>query len=212
MEKEINRLESVVKNESVKSNMNKLKKDLIKPPSTRSNSKSSIRKPRESNTSARNIKSKSPIPVKKASNTSRSKSKPKAQSVKKTKPKNNELEQKISELEGLVQYLSDQLRREKTGNGKDHLRVELEIWKKRTEALTKKYLESFSQLRNQLITNKSSFLDQIKILQTNFNTQVNNLKVQYQTNIEKNEHVIKRMRRENEDMKKKVLKVKDIII
>ena len=233
IEKEINRLDSIVyKNESVKSNMTKLKKELNKPPSTRSNSKGSVRKPRDINSGQKSVKSKSPTikqtPSKssikssakssiktsaKTSNTSRSKSKPKAQSVKKQKPINKELEEKITDLERIVEYLTDQLRREKTSSrGKDHLRLELEIWKTRTEALTKKYLENLSALKNQLVTNKSSFLDQLKILQTNFNTQVNNLKIQYHTNIEKNEHVIKRMRRENEDMRKKVMKVKDLII
>jgi cell division protein FtsB len=123
-----------------------------------------------------------------------------------------QLKATVKHLEEKVKYLTQQLHFEKIEKkGKDHLRVELEIWKNRADSLSQNYLETLNGLRNQLAADKSKFTEEIKSAQKSFVTQVMALKDQYQSVIEKNETTIKKIRKENEDLRRKVHKVKDII-
>ena len=86
------------------------------------------------------------------------------------------------------------------------------MWKNRADSLSHGYLETLNELKLQLAQDRSKYNEEIKSAQTNFTTQVLALKNQYQGIIEKNENTIKKLRKENNDLRKKVSKVKDILI
>jgi hypothetical protein len=126
---------------------------------------------------------------------------------------NEALKEKVSELEKKLRTINDQVALDiLEKKGKDHLRVELEIWKNRSESLAKNYVETLSNLKKQILTDKTNFLDQIKTSQTAFTSQVNMLKNKYQSTLDKYEINVKKLRKENEELKKKVSKVKEILI
>jgi hypothetical protein len=126
---------------------------------------------------------------------------------------NEQLRIHIKKLEERIKYLTEQLHFDKVEKkGKDHLRVELEIWKNRADSLSHSYIDTLNDLRKQLASDKSRYTEEIKSAQTTFVNQVMSLKTGYQSVIEKNENTIKKLRRENEDLRKKVTKVKDILV
>jgi cell division protein FtsB len=126
---------------------------------------------------------------------------------------NELLKSKITELEKIIKDLTDQIALDNIQKkGKDHLRVELEIWKNRSESMGKNYIDTISSLKKQLLQDKMSFIDQIKSTQINFTNQIISLKTKYQTTIEKYEISNKKLKKENEELKKKVNKVKEIIV
>ena len=200
IEKELNRLDLILyRNESVKSgHVNKLSADLKKPNSTRSNSKDT-----------RNIKV-----VQKMKSKSPNIKKRRDLSLRRVKNENNEnLEKKIKKLERIIMNLNEQLNLEKNDKkGKDNNRSELQIWKNRTEMVSKNYADNLKNMKKQLFIDKENYNEQIKIIQGNFVNQVNILKNQYQSIIEKNEKTIKNMKKENCILKNRVMKVKDILI
>lgn len=125
---------------------------------------------------------------------------------------NENLKNKINQLEKTVKFLNDQIGLDNIEKkGKDHLRVELEIWRNRSDSLAQNYLETLTQLKKQLINDKANYVSQIKSMQNHFTTQVNSVKNKYQSTLEKYEINIKKLRRENDELKKKLSKVKEII-
>jgi len=126
---------------------------------------------------------------------------------------NEFLKSKIRELEDVVKKLNDQIAFDNIEKkGKDHLRVELEIWKNRSESITNTYLDNIGELKKQLNNDKCGYLDQIKNMQQYCSKQINEIKGKYQSTLEKYEINIKKMKKENEELRKRVQKVKDILI
>jgi len=66
-------------------------------------------------------------------------------------------------------------------------------------------------MKKQLLQDKSNFVDQIKSMQNTYTGEINQLKNKYQSTIEKYENSIKRLRKDNEELKIKVSKVKEIL-
>ena len=93
----------------------------------------------------------------------------------------------------------------------DALRNELELWKNRSEMLTSNFFENLNAMKKQLLDDKNLYISQIKNMKSNFTGQVTTLKNKYQTSLEKSKNIIKKLRKENDDYKKKMLKVKEIL-
>lgn len=125
---------------------------------------------------------------------------------------NEELKSKITNLEKSLKNINYQLSLDALEKkGRDYLRVELEIWKNRSETIANSYIETTSNMKKQLLQDKSNFVDQIKSMQNTYTGEINQLKNKYQSTIEKYENSIKRLRKDNEELKIKVSKVKEIL-
>jgi hypothetical protein len=123
---------------------------------------------------------------------------------------NEDLKLKITNLERNMNlmntYSNDPIK------GKNHLRLEMEIWRQRSETVAHNYLETINNMKKQLAQDKSTFVDQIKSLQNTFTNQVMELKNKYQSTLDKYEVNIRKLRKENGELKKKVLKVQEILL
>jgi hypothetical protein len=125
---------------------------------------------------------------------------------------NEELKIKLNKLEQSLKAINSENTLDKLEKkGKDYLRVELEIWKNRSEAISKSYLETISNLKKQIFNDKNHFIEQIKTMQNTCNKEIGELKNKYQFNFEKLEAYNKNLKIENLELKKKVSKVKEIL-
>ncbi len=96
-------------------------------------------------------------------------------------------------------------------NKESNLVMELKIWKNRSETMTENYISALNGLRNQLKQDKKHYVDLIQNMQTEFNSEVDRLKKAYEGSIIRNEKIVKKLKKENEDITQKLGKVKDII-
>jgi hypothetical protein len=125
---------------------------------------------------------------------------------------NEELKQKVNNLEKSLKSINYQISLDTLEKkGRDHLRVELEIWKNRSETIANSYLETMSNMKKQLLQDKANFLEQIKMMQSTYTGEIHGLKAKYQTTLDKYETTLKRLRKDNEELKNKVSKVKEIL-
>jgi len=127
---------------------------------------------------------------------------------------NEILKEKIFQLELKIDNLSKangNLFNNEEDPSKNNLIMELQIWKSRSEKITENYIHTLNDLRNQLKHDKKHYVDLIKNMQNNFQEGVDRLKKVYDGNIIRNEKTIKKLKKENEDISKKLTKVKDII-
>ena len=125
---------------------------------------------------------------------------------------NEELKQKVNNLEKSLKSVNYQISLDTLEKkGRDHLRVELEIWKNRSETIANSYLETMSNMKKQLLQDKANFLEQIKMMQSTYTGEIHGLKAKYQTTLDRYETTLKRLRKDNEELKNKVSKVKEIL-
>ena len=92
-----------------------------------------------------------------------------------------------------------------------NLLIEIEIWKNRSESIAKSYLDNMSGLKDQLNKSKINFTNEIKIIKQQTNNEVENIQNKYVGMLDKYENNIRKMRKDNDDLKKKIDRVQSII-
>jgi hypothetical protein len=125
---------------------------------------------------------------------------------------NEELKSKVANLEKSLKSINYQLSLDTLEKkGRDYLRVELDIWKSRSETIANSYLDTMANMKKQLMQDKANFVDQIKSMQNTYTGEINELKNKYQSTLDRYENSTKRLRKDNEELKSKVSKVKEIL-
>lgn len=132
---------------------------------------------------------------------------------KQLKEENIMLKNKVSELESIIKKLKwenkiDELQKK----GKDSIRLELEIWKDRSEKLASNYLVNINEIKKQLSEDKDKYTKEIKHIQLKANQDINTLSERFTLAIEKYERDIQEMKKENKDLRKKINKVQNILV
>jgi hypothetical protein len=132
---------------------------------------------------------------------------------------NEILKEKIKHLEAKIEQIvkaketSLNMNSNNTEEPKDNnnLILELQIWKNRSEKMSENYILTLNDLRNQLKQDRKHYVDLVRNMQSEFHSEVDRLKKAYEGNIIRNEKIVKKLKKENEDITKKLGKVKDII-
>lgn len=113
------------------------------------------------------------------------------------KEENKKLKDRLNDLE---QYISN---KEEGG--------EVLIWKKKCDILANNYLEAINSLRNQLRIEKINLTEQVRALNIDCNKQVETIAVKYKGFFDEYEKNINKLKKENEELRKKFSKVKNIL-
>ena len=125
---------------------------------------------------------------------------------------NQSLKNQVNELEKKLNDLNEQLKLDNLERkGKDYLRIELEMWKNKSENITKNYVQTLTSLKNQISEDKTIFVEKINTMQNEYTNEINSLKDKYQHTLEKLENSVKLHKTENENLKKKISKLKEIL-
>jgi hypothetical protein len=113
------------------------------------------------------------------------------------KEENRKLREKINDLEEFVSNKGES--------------GEVMFWKKKCDILTNNYLEAINSLRNQLRIEKITLTEQVKALNVDCLKQVESITVKYQNVFDDYERNINRLKKENDELRKKFSKVKNIL-
>jgi hypothetical protein len=113
------------------------------------------------------------------------------------KEENKRLREKVNELEEYVTNKGD------VGD--------VMFWKKKCDILTNNYLEAINSLRNQLRIEKINLTQQVKALNEDCLKQVESITVKYQNVFDDYERNINKLKKENDELRKKFSKVKNIL-
>jgi len=187
--------------------------NINKPRTNTKESKSSVSK-KENNSKTlkqtQKAKSVSNIKKSKALNSKNTKAEVNISSVLKD---NENLKNQIKFLEKKLNDINEQTRLDQIERkGKDYLRIELEIWKSKTDLLSKNYIQTLSSMKKQILDDKNMFVEKIKSMEDEYANEIVSLKNKYQNLLERQELSLKLYKKENENLKKKLSKVKEILI
>ena len=122
---------------------------------------------------------------------------------------NNNSEESLSLREEIKQLKEKLNELEKFSNNKAI--QEVKFWKNRCDVLASNYYESINSLRIQIKEEKTNFLEQIKNLNIECLNQVEEVNLKYQNILAQCDWNITKLKKENEELRKKFSKVKNIL-
>ena len=95
--------------------------------------------------------------------------------------------------------------------GKSLIRLELEIYKTRTENLSEKFLDTIREMSSSIYNDKELFLRKIKEINLSSTKSINDLKKKYEPILTKYSINIAKYKKENEMIKNKLSNMKKIL-
>ena len=121
------------------------------------------------------------------------------------------LKELISKKQREIKQLKDDLRivylQEK---GEGYLQYELELWKQKTETIGRDFIDNLNQIKEKLYYDKLDYQNQIKQLKQLCEFNFKNSYENYEDIISKQEFLIKNLSDKNEDLRKRVDRMKSI--
>jgi hypothetical protein len=129
------------------------------------------------------------------------------------KKKLHELETTITNLENKIENLN------KHDNSLTHyapkindsdIKKEIKLWKERTQQLTENYLSTLKALKEELNKDKVAFKTAITNIKNQFNSDLKSMYNSYNNQMVKNEKKLAMLIKENNDLKRKEEKVKEV--
>jgi hypothetical protein len=124
---------------------------------------------------------------------------------------NNNLKEIIKEKEKEILNLEDDLRilnLQTKGDG--YLKYELENWKKKIDLIGINCINNLNQIKQELYLNKCNFNDNVKFLKNSCEFQIKRLTEKCEDIISKQNYKIEQLKKQNEMLKKRLNKVKNI--
>ena len=124
---------------------------------------------------------------------------------------NNNLKEIIKEKEKEILNLEDDLRilnLQTKGDG--YLKYELENWKKKIDLIGINCINNLNQIKQELYLNKCNFNDNVKFLKNSCEFQIKRLTEKCEDIISKQNYKIEQLKKQNEIVKKRLNKVKNI--
>ena len=121
------------------------------------------------------------------------------------------LKELISKKQKEIKQLKDDLRivylQEK---GEGYLQYELELWKQKTETIGRDFIDNLNQIKERLYYDKIDYQNQIKQLRNLCDYNFKKINENCENTINKQEFIIKDLSEKNEDLRKRVERMKNI--
>jgi hypothetical protein len=124
---------------------------------------------------------------------------------------NNNLKEIIKQKEKEIFNLEDDLRilnLQTKGDG--YLKYELDNWKKKIDLIGINCINNLNQIKQELYLNKCNFNDNVKFLKNSCEFQIKRLTEKCEDIISKQNFKIEQLKKQNEQLKKRLNKVKNI--
>lgn len=122
---------------------------------------------------------------------------------------NQKLRKKVKDLEMIINNL---LSRAENNKAKSDIRLEVKLWKERTRQLSENYLKTLHDIHTELNKDKMAFKLSIKKIQSKFVKDVKDLENFYNPQMIKNEKKIQLLLKEQNDLRKKEEKLKEVFM
>ena len=124
---------------------------------------------------------------------------------------NTYLKELIAKKQREINQLKDDLRivylQEK---GEGYLQYELELWKQKTETIGRDFIDNLNQIKERLYYDKIDYQNQIKQLRNLCDYNFKKINENCENTINKQEFIIKDLSEKNEDLRKRVERMKNI--
>jgi hypothetical protein len=142
-----------------------------------------------------------------------------SQSVNKEKEKNEKLKLENENLKRRLETVKTFLKKHRNKlnldqielRGKENMKMEIAIWKNREESLVSRYLHIINSFKQQVIHEKEQFSEIIQQLSSYSSDNVKSIQIKYEDQIRMNEEKHNNLRRENDELKGKFSKLKNIV-
>ena len=94
--------------------------------------------------------------------------------------------------------------------GEGYLQYELELWKQKTETIGRDFIDNLNQIKERLYYDKIDYQNQIKQLRNLCDYNFKKINENCENTINKQEFIIKDLSEKNEDLRKRVERMKNI--